>query len=64
VLNFLWPASLFDSIESLGPRESKILSLLSRTSDDDFAKDVEILMYDGIKDKKSTTKESHEYFLR
>ena len=64
ILNFLWPTSLFETNQKSEPKESKILSLLSRTSDDDFAKDVEILMYDGMKDKKASSKESHEYFLR
>jgi hypothetical protein len=63
VLNCLWPVSLFESGEVFESKESKILSILSRISDDDFAKDVELLMYDGIKDKKSST-ENYDYFLR
>lgn len=64
VLNCLWLASLFETSGKNESKESKILSVLSRTSDDDFAKDVELLMFDGLKDKKSSQTETHDHFLR
>lgn len=51
VLNFLWPSSLFETGEICNTKESKILDILSRISDDDFAKDAELLMYGEQKEK-------------
>ena len=64
VLNYLWPSSIFETGEVCGTKESKILDVLSRVSDDEFSKDAEILMYDESKDKKSSSPESHNNFLR
>lgn len=64
VLNCLWPVSLFETSEQPESKESEILGILSRISDDDFARDIDLLMFDGIKDKKSSNAETHDYFLR
>lgn len=64
VLDSLWTPSLFETTENFESKETKILSILSRTSDDDFIKDVELLLYNGNKDKKSTSVFNNDCFLK
>ena len=64
VLNYLWPSSLFETREICETKESRILDILSHISDDDFAKDAELLMYSDQKDKKGPNSETSNTFLR
>lgn len=63
-LNFLWPSSLFETGEVSKTKEGKILDILSRISDDDFAKDAELLMYGEQKEKKASSNEPSKNLLR
>jgi hypothetical protein len=62
IFEWLWPKNLFESQYGKDLKESKILSVLRRTKSDDFARDIDLLMYNGNRDKKSSSFD--KYFLR